>query len=61
MTPTVQFASAPRLPVQLFAVRLNCVLLTESVGVTAATPAELLMVIVCGWLDTPGLCGAKVK
>src|ERR1035441_7362471 len=44
MTPTVQFDPAARLPVQVFAVRLNCVLLTDSVGVMAATLAELLMV-----------------
>ena len=45
----------------VFAVRLNCVLLIESVGVEAATLAELLIVTVCGGLDKPGLCGAKIS
>jgi hypothetical protein len=57
----VQLAPAARLPVQVFAVRLNWVLLTESEGVLADTPDELVMVTVCGALGWPGLCGAKVS
>lgn len=44
----------------MFCVRLNCGV-TESTSELAATPAELVMVTVCGALDWPGFTGGKVS